>query len=67
MNGFGPAFCIKLRLVLGLSESRDNLGRSSCSWDEDEDDSDKREEDMESDSQSKSLSSGRLNELSNKV
>jgi hypothetical protein len=61
MNGFGPGFCIVLRPVFGLSESRDNLGRSSCSWDEDEEDSDKRE-DMERDSRSKSLSNGRLNE-----
>lgn len=61
IKGFGLGF----RLGLGLSESRESLGRSSCSWLEDEEESDKREDEMETDSQSESFNNGRLKEWSN--
>ncbi|KAE8727820.1 hypothetical protein F3Y22_tig00005294pilonHSYRG00059 [Hibiscus syriacus] len=61
--GFGFIFLQGAKaLRLGLSDSSDSLGRSSCSWPEVEEENDNLAEDMDTDSLSESLNSGRFNE-----
>ena len=70
LGGFGLIFLQGAKgfglglFKLGLSESSDSLGRSSCSWPEDEEESDNLDEDIETDSQSESFNKGILNEES---